>query len=52
MNRKQLELVYLEWFNNYLTIETYADHHGLHINEALSLIELARAVYNKQHPDS
>jgi len=52
MTREQLNAVYLEWFNDYLTIECYADHKGLHVDEALTLINLARAVHITSHPDS
>lgn len=43
---------YLDFRNNYLTIEKYAEHNGLHIDEAEDLIDLARDVFNKNHPDS
>jgi hypothetical protein len=51
MTREQLNEVYLDWFNNYITIECYADHNGLHIDEAHSLINLARGIHLKAHPD-
>ena len=51
MNRDQLESVYLEWSNDYATIERYAEHKGLHVDEAQTLIDLARRVYNTPHPE-
>ena len=46
-----LENVYLDWRNNYLTIERFAECNGLRINEAQSLIDLAREVFNQPHPE-
>lgn len=44
--------VYLEYLNNYITIEKFADHNGLTIDQAKSLINLSKGVYNSDHPDS
>lgn len=52
MTREQLSAVYLDWVNNYLTLQTYADHHGLHLDEAAALIALAKHVHNTQHPEA
>ena len=51
MNREQLEEVYLEWSNDYATIERYAEHKGLHVDEATALIDLVRKVYNTPKPE-
>jgi hypothetical protein len=52
MNRDDFIKAYIDFVNDYLTIEKYADHHGLHAHEARAFIELARQVYNAEHPDS
>ena len=39
----QLAAFYLDWVNNYLTVEKMAEHHNLTIAEAGLLIELGRA---------
>ena len=52
MNREQLAAVYLEWVNDYLTIGTYADHHGLTYDEAATLLSVARACYYQPHPEA
>jgi hypothetical protein len=44
--------VYLDWRNNYLTIDKYAEHNGLTVNEAQTLIDLSREVFNHQHPEA
>ena len=48
--RKILIDVYLDYKNNYLTIERYAECNGLWPNEAFELIQLARSVYLSDHP--
>ena len=50
--RDLLNEVYLDYFNNYATIMTYADQHGLTEGQAGILIALARDVHNTTHPES
>ena len=52
MKREQLKAVYLDWLNNFLTIECFAEYYGLWKTEAECLIELARNVYNNPHPEA
>lgn len=52
MTRDNLIAVYLDWVNNYVAIERYAEHNGLHVDEANILIKLARDVFNSRHPDA
>jgi hypothetical protein len=44
--------VYLDYVNNYLTTERYAECNGLSVEHAQMLIDLARNVYNSQHPEA
>jgi len=39
---KQLREFYLDWFNNYLTVEKIAEHHGLDVDDAKALISMGR----------
>jgi hypothetical protein len=50
--RNTLIAIYLDYVNNYLTCERYAECNGLHDSEARTLIELARTVYNSNHPEA
>jgi hypothetical protein len=50
--RTQLIDIYLDYWNNYLTHERYAECNGLRVNEAITLIDLARSVFNSNHPES
>lgn len=43
---------YLDYRNNYLTIEKYAEHHGLTTQEGETLIDLAEKVFNHDHPEA
>ena len=40
------EEFYLEWWNNYLTIETIAEHYGLSVDEAKKKIDNGRKEFN------
>ena len=51
MNREDFERVYLDWVNNFLSIERYAEHYGLYPKEAEALIDLARRVCAIPHPE-
>ena len=51
MYREQLEVMYQDYLNNYLSLEVFAEHNGLTFDQAESLILLARDVINSEHPD-
>ena len=50
--RDYLKNVYIDFVNNYLTIEVFAEHNGLNLSEANQLIEVARSTYYNQHPEA
>ena len=52
INRDTLIDTYLDWRNNYLTVEKFAEHKGLHLAEAEMLIALAKSCFNNLHPES
>ena len=46
-----LRHIYVEWMNNYLTTEVFAEHHGMTVEDAEALIDLGRSAfktYNEQ----
>ena len=49
---KTIEAYYLDFVNNYLTIEKFAEHHGLYVNEAQTLINLGKQINNRPHPEA
>jgi hypothetical protein len=49
-SRTYLESVWLDYFNNYLTPEKYADHHHITAEQAAELLKLARNVYETANP--
>lgn len=52
INRESLAALYLEWVNDYLTIEKFAEHHGLTYEEASLLIDVAQSCFENNHPES
>lgn len=47
-----LAALYLDYVNNWLTVASFAEHNGLHKEEAEKLIKLGRIVANRPHPDA
>lgn len=43
----KLQEIYLDWFNNYVSRETFAEHYGLTIEEATALIDLSGIVHER-----
>lgn len=52
ITREQLFEEYTDWVNNYLTIEKFAEHRGLTVQEAGALITLAESCFKNNHPES
>jgi hypothetical protein len=44
--------VWLDWFNNYITLEKFAEHNGINVDQAKALIALADSVYHSPHPEA
>ena len=49
--RHTLNEYYLEFFNDYLTVEKFAEHKGLPLDMAKNIIEAGRYVHDGNHPD-
>lgn len=43
---------YLDWRNNYLFLETYAEHNGITKEQAEKFLALAKEVFDSKHPDA
>lgn len=43
--------LYLDWLNNWLSLECFAEHHGMSVEHAEKLLELAHDVRESKHPD-
>lgn len=50
--RQTLIDLYLDWFNNYLTVELFAEHNGLTVEQAQRLIDLGRDIHESKHPEA
>lgn len=42
---------YLDWRNNYMSVDKFAEHNGLTLDEAITLIALGKDVFNHKHPE-
>jgi hypothetical protein len=40
--------MYLDWFNNFLTVARFAEYYGMSENQAESIIENGRELVNRQ----
>lgn len=50
--RDYLNSVYLDYFNNYLTVDKFAEHNGLTYSEALELLKVAKSCHENPHPEA
>jgi hypothetical protein len=50
--RYRLIEAYIDFINNYLTVEKWAEHNGLTPEQGLVYMDLAREVYYSEHPDA
>ena len=44
---EQLELLYLDWFNNFLSVKKFAEFYGISEDKAVMLIDMGRVLNNK-----
>lgn len=47
----QLESLYLDWVNNFLSIDCFASYYGLEVDHAKQLIELSKTITLRGHTD-
>jgi hypothetical protein len=45
--RQQIAAFYLEYLNNFLTVDRFAEYHDLSITQAQALIDLGRQFHNE-----
>ena len=50
--RETLIQIYRDWFNNYISLEVFAEHNGLTVQQAEQLVSLGRQVIESPHPES
>ena len=49
--RQYLSAIYIDWRNNYLSYEVFADHNHITPDQAKELITISRKVYETQNPN-
>ena len=50
--RETLKNLYLSWINDFLSIDAFAEHHGLTVTEAGFLLTVAKSCFEKPHPEA
>ena len=50
-HKNTLNEIYLDYFNNYLTIDKFAEHNGITIDMARELIAIGRYIHEGNHID-
>jgi hypothetical protein len=51
ITREQLMAEYWDYRNNYLTVEKFAEHRGLHTTEAEELLKTLKTIAYSLHPE-
>jgi hypothetical protein len=46
--RDTLADLYLDWINNFLTIEKFSEYYGLNENDAIDLLKLAKKCHEQR----
>ena len=46
LNDEEIIKIYLDWFNNFLTLEKFAEHYGIDETDAFYIIEVGRKINN------
>ena len=46
-NREKIEGLYLDWFNDFLTVARFAEYHGMTESKALRVINTGRALNHR-----
>lgn len=46
--KDHLQKVFLDWFNNFLTIARFAEHYGVDEETASHMIEAGRAIHEQR----
>ena len=49
--RTYLQECYLDFLNNYLTVERWAEHNGMTVPDAVTFLVLAKNTLESNHPD-
>jgi hypothetical protein len=47
--KAKIETIYLDWCNNFLTVEIFAEYYGLSIEKAHKVIDLGREINYKKY---
>ena len=45
---EHLDFIFIDWFNNFLTVDRFAEYYGLEIEQARKAIEAGREIHDKR----
>lgn len=48
MNKENIERLFLEWFNNFLTVSYFAEYHGFTIEKSERIINIGRRLNHRR----
>ena len=43
-----LDFIFMDWFNNFLSVERFAEYYGLEIEQAKKAIDVGREIHDKR----
>ncbi len=52
LSREQLTAEYLDYLNNYISVDKFAEHRGLTMQEGEWLLNVARSCFTNKHPEA
>ena len=52
LTREKLKEEYLDFINNYISIDLFAEHRGLTYSEAEALLNACRSCFMSKHPEA
>jgi len=52
LNRENFFHEYLDYYNNYLSVDKFAEHRGLTVDEAEIYLKLCKSCFDNKHPEA
>lgn len=52
ITREQLAAEYLDYLDNYITVDLFAEHRGLTEDEGRKYLEVCKSAFENKHPEA
>jgi len=49
LSPEQIKKIYLDWINNFITSQGFADHYSIPQNKVFSFLEKAKQIFEKEN---